>query len=101
MSMFARNDKAPDTNAEESARQPEVSHAPAISAHRPLERPAQPQPSTAPSGALGVSVISKALKITGQLESTEDIRIDGEVDGDVRGVSVTVGRGAKGRGTVY
>ena len=25
------------------------------------------------------SVISKALKITGELESTEDIRIDGEV----------------------
>ncbi len=49
----------------------------------------------------GVSLISRALKITGQLESTEDIRIDGEVDGDVRGVSVTVGNGAKVKGTVY
>ena len=48
-----------------------------------------------------MSLISRALKITGQLESTEDIRIDGEVDGDVRGVSVTVGNGAKVKGTVY
>ena len=49
----------------------------------------------------GPSVISKALKITGQLESTEDIRIDGEVEGDIHGVSVTVGSGAKVKGSVY
>ena len=48
-----------------------------------------------------MSVISKALKITGQLESTEDIRIDGEVNGDVRAVSVTVGNNAKVKGNVY
>ena len=56
-----------------------------------------PASSTSPS----VSVISKALKITGQLESTEDIHIEGEVDGDVRGVSVKVGQTAKIKGTVY
>jgi cytoskeletal protein CcmA (bactofilin family) len=48
-----------------------------------------------------VSVISKALKITGQLESTEDIQIDGEIDGDVRANSVKVGSNAKVKGTVY
>jgi cytoskeletal protein CcmA (bactofilin family) len=48
-----------------------------------------------------VSVISKALKITGQLESTEDIHIEGEVEGDIRGVSVKVGQSAKTHGTVY
>jgi len=47
------------------------------------------------------SVISKALKITGQLESTEDIQIDGEIDGDVRGVGVKIGQQAKVKGTVY
>ncbi|MGN6515568.1 MAG: bactofilin family protein [Rhizomicrobium sp.] len=47
------------------------------------------------------SVISKALKITGQLESTEDIQIDGEIDGDVRGVGVKIGNNAKVKGTVY
>ena len=34
------------------------------------------------------SVISKALKITGELESTEDIQIDGQIEGDVRGALV-------------
>lgn len=48
-----------------------------------------------------VSVISKSLKITGQLESTEDIQIEGEIDGDVRGVSVKVGSNAKVKGSVY
>ena len=47
------------------------------------------------------SVISKALKITGQLESTEDIQIDGEIDGDVRGVGVKIGNNARVKGTVY
>lgn len=47
------------------------------------------------------SVISKALKITGQLESTENIQIDGHIEGDVRGVNVKVGNGAKVKGTVY
>jgi len=46
------------------------------------------------------SIISKALKITGQLESTENIQIDGEVEGDVRGINVKVGQGAKVKGTV-
>ncbi len=48
-----------------------------------------------------MSIISRALKITGQLESTEDIQIDGEIEGDVRGVSVKVGSGAKIKGAVY
>jgi cytoskeletal protein CcmA (bactofilin family) len=48
-----------------------------------------------------VSLISKSLKITGQLESTEDIQIEGEIDGDVRGVSVKVGSNAKVKGSVY
>ena len=47
------------------------------------------------------SVISKALKITGELESTEDIQIDGQVEGDVRGVGVKIGQNAKVKGTVY
>ena len=47
------------------------------------------------------SVISKALKITGELESTEDIQIDGQIEGDVRGVGVKIGQNAKVRGTVY
>jgi len=48
-----------------------------------------------------MSVISRALKITGQLESTEDIQIDGEIEGDVRAVNVKVGNNAKIKGGVY
>jgi cytoskeletal protein CcmA (bactofilin family) len=119
MSMFTRNDKVTDTNigtntgtntgtgtnigetAGESVRVQETPSVSAIPAARPAQAMAQPLSNIAASRAAGVSVISKALKITGQLESTEDIRIDGEVEGDVRGVSVTVGSGAKIKGTVY
>lgn len=47
------------------------------------------------------SVISKALKITGELESTEDIQIDGQIDGDVRALGVKIGENARVKGTVY
>jgi len=58
-------------------------------------------PASSTSASPSVSVISKALKITGQLESTEDIHIEGEVEGDVRGGSVKVGQTARINGTVY
>jgi len=54
-----------------------------------------------PAAQGSASIISKALKITGQLESTEDIEILGEVNGDVRAVTVKVGPNAKVKGTVY
>ena len=101
MSMFTRNDKMPDTSSDETARVRETPSVTAVPAAKPVQTMVQPLPNTTASRTTGVSVISKALKITGQLESTEDIRIDGEVDGDVRAVSVTVGSGAKVKGTVY
>src|SRR6185312_2882054 len=60
-----------------------------------------PSPTVAKAGAPMASVISKALKITGELESTEDIQIDGQIEGDVRGVGVKIGQNAKVKGTVY
>jgi len=99
--MFTRNEKPNEPTAKPQVRDK-------------METPVTPagdtgrKPATAPtptnlgaSRMSAVSVISKALKITGQLESTEDIQIDGNVDGDVRAVSVTVGNGAKVKGTVY
>src|SRR5262249_46235981 len=97
MTMFNRNDKPTDTGAPDATRSQTTAPAP-----EPVRQAvSQPVASTVRSSAPGVSVISRALKITGQLESTEDIRIDGEVDGDVRGVSVTVGNGARVKGTVH
>jgi cytoskeletal protein CcmA (bactofilin family) len=106
MTIFNRNDKPADPAAK-----PAITPAPAAS-QAPAQKPAEPsraytqaqaQP-LSPQAKTGVpmaSVISKALKITGQLESTEDIQIDGEIDGDVRGVGVKIGSNAKVKGTVY
>lgn len=108
MSMFTRGDKPSDAPVGSPPRESASPAAPAPRAQatsQTLSTPAAAQPAGqrayAPAEAPGVSVISKALRITGQLESTEDIRIDGEVDGDVRGLTVTVGTGARVKGTVY
>jgi len=103
MNMFTRNDKPFDTNTASTtpARdKTETSVAPIAETKRtpPL---APPTNEIATPQTRVVSVISKALKITGQLESTEDIQVDGEVDGDVRGISVKIGSNAKVKGTVY
>jgi len=98
MTMFNRSDKPADTSAPDTTRVQTPAPAPEPVRPQPVS---QPMASAARPSSTGVSVISRALKITGQLESTEDIRIDGEVDGDVRGVSVTVGNGARVKGTVY
>jgi cytoskeletal protein CcmA (bactofilin family) len=100
MTMFNRNDKPNETTPGATVPPPGT---PTPAAAPPeVKRPqAIAQPTQASTSTGGVSVISKALKITGQLESTEDIRIDGEVNGDVRAVSVTVGHNAKVKGNVY
>lgn len=107
-SMFTRNEpaktdpkpaetKTPDLvkPAEPAApAQSEAVRRAQLAAAAPLNPPSQA------SSARGVSVISKALKITGQLESSEDIEILGSVEGDVRAAIVRVGAGAKVRGTI-
>ncbi|MDE1986968.1 MAG: polymer-forming cytoskeletal protein [Alphaproteobacteria bacterium] len=101
MTMFTRNDKPSEADGGAKAAAREDTPAPAET-KRP-QATAQPLSHPAPTATTAsmVSVISRALKITGQLESTEDIQIDGVVDGDVRGVSVTVGSDAKIKGAVY
>lgn len=103
MNMFARNDKSFDTtsNGTTPARdKAEPSPAPAVDVKRTQSPPPTTYDAATPQARVA-SVISKALKITGQLESTEDIQVDGEVDGDVRGISVKIGSNAKVKGTVY
>jgi cytoskeletal protein CcmA (bactofilin family) len=52
------------------------------------------------NGAATHSIISRDLKIKGDLICNGDIQIDGEVEGDVQGRSITVGEGADVRGTI-
>ncbi len=101
MSVFNRNEKdAGNTMA--GGEKPRDGTPTTVAPVKPVQASVQPIGAAAEAPKTGgVSVISKALRITGQLESTEDIRIDGEVDGDIHGVSVTVGPGAKVKGSVY
>lgn len=100
MSMFNRNDnKETDVSAPDKPR--DAASASVAAMPKPVQPAATPAADLSSAKSAGPSVISKALKITGQLESTEDIRIDGEVEGDIHGVAVTVGNGAKVKGSVY
>ena len=102
MSMFNRNEKEVNVSSPSGDKPREFTPAPVTAAAaKPATPSVQPVADAGVSKNSGPSVISKALKITGQLESSEDIRIDGEVDGDIHGVSVTVGAGAKVKGSVY
>ena len=104
MTVFSRNDSKPETGTASAAPQPVPP--PKIEAPTPIPTEAKARPAAAPISHVSASpstpsVISKALKITGQLESSEDIQIDGEVEGDVRAVTVRVGSNAKVKGAVY
>jgi cytoskeletal protein CcmA (bactofilin family) len=97
-SIFNRSDKSSDNTTTATP----IPAAPKPEVHPEIKRPqASVEAISRPQTTRGVSVISKALKITGQLESTEDIQIEGHVEGDVRAVMVKVGGDAKVKGTVY
>ncbi len=101
--IFTRNEPSQSDKAEPQKPVEPVAQAPVKHPSSPAMAQASAQlitPSPSPQPAKGVSLISRALKITGQLESSEDIQIEGEVEGDVRAAAVRVGAGAKVRGTV-
>lgn len=103
MTMFNRTDKPSTDTAGGTTTTPPPTQPASSPAPAEVKRPqayAQPVSTSSGGATHSVSVISKALKITGQLESTEDIQIEGEVDGDVRAVSVGIGPNAKIKGTV-
>ena len=103
MTMFSRNEKTPEpaTASKPVASATPINTAPPAPQPAAVETRRAPAPVAVSNGPPSVSVISKALKITGQLESTEDIHIEGEVDGDIRGRGVKIGQNAKVKGTVY
>jgi cytoskeletal protein CcmA (bactofilin family) len=98
MTLFTRSTTEPNQPGRQTMPEQPIAAAPRPQAvAQPLSTPSTGANSNA---GMSTSVISKALKITGQLESSENIQIDGEVEGDVRGVHVKVGPGAKVKGTV-
>ena len=75
--------------------QEQASHSP-IQARQPDHvAPPRTRPAAEPSR------ISSALKVTGQLESDEDIQIDGDIEGDIRARKVIIGAGATVKGTIF
>ena len=56
--------------------------------------------SSTPKAKPPASVLSTDLHITGNMKTTGDIQIEGQVDGDVRAHLLTVGEGATVRGEV-
>jgi cytoskeletal protein CcmA (bactofilin family) len=101
MSVFTRSDSKDTTTVRPTTEKPEVSVTTTTPEFNRATPSVQPVSHLTPVQSQSMSVISKALKITGQLESTENIQIDGEVEGDVRGVVVKVGQNAKVKGSVY
>jgi cytoskeletal protein CcmA (bactofilin family) len=77
--MFSKSDEK--TKAEAHARKGEPAHAAAPSSATP-------------------SIISADLKVLGNLESAGDLQIDGQVEGDIKSCSVTVGEGAHVKGSI-
>ncbi|WP_458790394.1 bactofilin family protein [Yoonia sp. MH D7] len=62
--------------------------------------PAPDFKSAAPKAKPAASVLSSDLLVTGNLKTTGDIQIEGQVDGDIRAHLLTVGEGATVRGEV-
>jgi len=91
--------------------------------NEPGKKPAAPKPTTTAAKAMGAeakpasagtahpspvapkakppaSILSSDLRIKGDIKTTGDIQIEGEINGDVRAHLLTVGEGAKIKGTI-
>jgi cytoskeletal protein CcmA (bactofilin family) len=82
--MFSRDNKTPTATPEYNA---------------PVTRLDPVQRSNG-NGSTAFSVIGPDLKIKGDLICNGDIQIDGEVEGDVQGNTLTIGEGANVKGTL-
>ncbi len=70
---------------------------------KPAAKPSAPAPdfkAAAPKAKPAPSVLSSDLLVTGNLKTTGDIQIEGQVDGDIRAHLLTVGEGATVKGEV-
>ncbi|MEL7214024.1 MAG: polymer-forming cytoskeletal protein [Pseudomonadota bacterium] len=89
--MFSKskiNDPAPGASADAAA--PAKADAPAA--------PKKEFQASAPKAKPPASVLSSDLAVTGNLKTSGDIQIEGQVDGDIRAHLLTVGEGATVRG---
>ena len=91
--MFSKSKiNEPGPKANETPSQPASSSAPATSG--------SDYKATAPKAKPPASILSADLLITGNMKTTGDIQIEGQVDGDIRAHLLTVGEGATVKGEV-
>src|SRR5438477_11960218 len=98
MTMFTR-EKSVEPSATHAAKQIEMSPRAPERAAAPISTQ-EPATLARPRAASEGSRISAALKVTGQLESEEDIQVDGHIEGDIKARKVIIGAGATVKGTV-
>lgn len=96
MARFMRSEKGPDQTGpdqkEELKDQTATSQPAPVQSLDTVRRPGQ---------GSEPSIISAALKVVGNLECEAELRLDGTVEGDVRGKAVTIGETANITGGVY
>ncbi len=88
--MFERN-KADQSNKDAEVLSIDVRHDDGGTANRAATR------STAATGDGGATVIGRSIKINGELQGDEDIRIEGEVTGTIRLTNNTLTVGSEGK----
>ena len=82
---------------------PESAATPAAGGAKPAEYKPQPAPAGGPSTPKAkppASVLSADLNITGNIKTSGDVQIEGQVEGDIRAHLLTVGEGATVKGEV-
>jgi len=72
----------------------------AAPAQAAAKKPATDFKPAAPKAKPPASVLSADLHITGNLKTSGDVQVEGQVDGDIRAHLLTVGEGATVRGEV-
>ncbi|WP_394153014.1 polymer-forming cytoskeletal protein [Loktanella salsilacus] len=93
--MFSKSKiNEPGPKAAETPAQPATSATPAPSGGSSEFK------ATAPKAKPPASILSADLLVTGNMKTTGDIQIEGQVDGDIRAHLLTIGEGATVKGEV-
>ncbi|MEM8803665.1 MAG: polymer-forming cytoskeletal protein [Pseudomonadota bacterium] len=92
--MFSKS-KINEPGPKKGAPAPTTNTAEAKPMSQPPSTPATPAP---PKAKPPASVLSADLQITGNIKTTGDINIEGNVEGDIRAHLLTVGEGATVKG---
>ncbi|SHE39211.1 protein CcmA, bactofilin family [Loktanella atrilutea] len=79
---------------------PKATETPAVPASSPAPAPGGDYKASAPKAKPPASILSADLLVTGNMKTTGDIQIEGQVDGDIRAHLLTIGEGATVKGEV-